>query len=160
VRSGLVDRPDVSQYQLAAHLLLAMTIFGCCVWFDNDLLARPRQPIDARSWRFLTRWLAGLGVLAVVQIFWGALVAGLNAGFILNTFPLMNGSLLPPNGWSQSPLPINLFENLATVQWMHRVLATVLLVGAIVFVAKVWRDPQLQRFQRWSAVLLGLVVLQ
>ncbi len=160
VRSGLVDRPDVSQYRLAAHLLLAMTIFGCCVWFANDLLARPRQPIDARSWRFLTRWLVGLGVLLIVQIFWGALVAGLNAGFILNTFPLMNGSLLPPNGWSQSPLPINLFENLATVQWMHRVLATVLLTGAIVFVVKVWRDPALQRFQRWSAVLLGLVVLQ
>lgn len=160
VSSGLVDRPDVSQYRLAAHLLLAMTIFGCCVWFANDLLARPWQPLAPHARQFLMRSLAGLGVLLVIQIFWGALVAGLNAGFILNTFPLMNGSLLPPNGWSQDPFLINFFENLATVQWVHRVLATVLLIGAIDFFVKARRDPELVRFHRWVAALSGLIVFQ
>lgn len=160
VRSGLVDRPDVSHYRLAAHLLLAMTIFGCCVWFANDLLARPWQPIAPESREFLLRALIGLGALLVIQIFWGALVAGLNAGFILNTFPLMNGSLLPPRGWSHEPVLINLFENLITVQWVHRVLATLLLVGAIAFFIKIRRDHGLVRFHRWSAAFSGLIVLQ
>lgn len=160
VSSGLVDRPEVSHYRLAAHLLLAITIFGCCVWFANDLLARPREGLSTESRGFLLRSLAGLGVLLMVQIFWGALVAGLNAGFILNTFPLMNGSLLPPMGWSKEPVLINLVENLATVQWVHRVLATVLLVGAIAFAVRVRRDATLTRFHQWSAAIAGLIVLQ
>ncbi len=160
VSSGLVDRPEVSHYRLAAHLLLAIAIFGCCVWFANDLLIRPRKSIAPQSRRFMLRTLTGLGVLLIIQIFWGALVAGLNAGFILNTFPLMNGRLLPPNGWSKDPLLINLVENLATVQWVHRVLATVLLIGAITFFVKVRRDSGLTPFLRWSAVFSGLIVLQ
>jgi len=95
-----------------------------------------------------------------VQIFWGALVAGLNAGFILNTFPLMNGSLLPPNGWSQRPIVINLFENMATVQWLHRLLATLLLICAIALVVKVRRDPGLARFHGWCTAFGGLICLQ
>lgn len=160
VKSGLVDRPDVSHYRLAAHLILAMTIFACCVWFINDLMARPWQPIPAQSRGSLLRWLMVFGVLLVVQIIWGAFVAGLNAGFILNTFPLMNGSLLPPNGWSQDPLLINLVENLATVQWVHRVVATVLLIGAITLFFKIRRDPALERFRRWGLGLMLLLVLQ
>ncbi|MCA9859060.1 MAG: COX15/CtaA family protein [Thermomicrobiales bacterium] len=160
VSSGLVDRPDVSHYRLAMHLVLAMTIFGFCLWFANDLAPRPWRPLPARAYDWLLRWLIGLGALTAIQIFWGALVAGLNAGFILNTFPLMNGSLLPPNGWSRKPLPINLVENLATVQWTHRVLGTVLLVGALVFVYKVRRDPDLTRFVPWATALAAVIVVQ
>ena len=160
VKSGLVDRPDVSHYRLAAHLLLAVTIFGACVWFANDLLVRAARPIAPESRSFMVRSLTAIGALLAVQIFWGALVAGLKAGFIYATFPLMDGSLLPPNGWWKDPWPINLFENMATVQWMHRLLATVLLAGAIVFVVRVRRDPDLTRFHRWSAALAGLIVLQ
>jgi cytochrome c oxidase assembly protein subunit 15 len=160
VSSGLVDRPDVSHYRLAAHLMLALTIFGCCVWFANDLLARRKQPIEAESRASIQRELTGFGVLIVIQIFWGALVAGLNAGFVFNTFPLMNGGLLPPKGLSHDPLLINLVENLATVQWIHRVLATILLIGAISFVAKVRRDPELTRFHGWAAAFSGLIMLQ
>jgi cytochrome c oxidase assembly protein subunit 15 len=160
VSSGLVDRPDVSHYRLAAHLLLAMTIFGTCAWFANDLLARPWQPVHEPSRRFMLRALTGLGVLLVVQIFWGALVAGLKAGFIYGTFPLMDGRLVPPNAWWKDPWPVNLVENMATVQWVHRVLATVLLIGAIAFAVRVRRMPELARFHRWSAALAGLIVLQ
>jgi len=160
VSSGLVDDPEVSHYRLAAHLMLAITIFSCCVWFANDLLARPPAPLKAEPRRYLVRELTIFGVLIFVQIFWGALVAGLNAGFILNTFPLMNGSLLPPNGWSHEPLLINFVENLATVQWVHRVLGTVLLVGAIAFLVRVRRDPDLARFHIWATLFVGLIGLQ
>lgn len=160
VSSGLVDRPEVSQYRLAAHLLLAITIFGCCVWFANDLRARPGQPLAAGSRRYMTRTLTIGGVMLFIQIFWGALVAGLNAGFIFNTFPLMNGSMLPPQGLSHRPILINFFENLATVQWMHRVIGTLLLIGAIEFVIRVRRNPDLVRFHGWSTALAGLIVLQ
>jgi heme a synthase len=160
VSSGLVDRPDVSHYRLAAHLLLAMTIFGCCIWFANDLLARPRRTIAPDSRTFMLRALLTLGTLLVVQIFWGALVAGLKAGFIYGTFPLMDGSLLPPNGWYRDPVLINLVENMATVQWVHRVLATVLLTCAIAFFVAIRRDRELARFHRWSVAFTGLIVLQ
>ncbi len=160
VRSGLVDRPDVSHYRLAAHLLLAMTIFGACVWFANDLLARSPVAIGPNDRRFMMRSLAGLGLLLVAQIFWGALVAGLKAGFIYPTFPLMDGSLLPPNGWWQEPWPINLVENMATVQWVHRVLATVLLASAIAFAVALRRSSELAPLRRWCVALAGLIVVQ
>ncbi len=160
VSSGLVDRPDVSHYRLAAHLLLAITIFGCCLWFGNDLLATKKPQIPPAARTFLTQAILAVGVLLLIQIFWGALVAGLHAGLILNTFPLMDGGLLPPKGWSHDPWIINFFENLATVQWMHRLLATALLISAIALMARVWRDPELSAFRRWSAVLAGMVVIQ
>jgi cytochrome c oxidase assembly protein subunit 15 len=160
VSSGLVDRPDVSQYRLAAHLLLAITIFGCCLWFGNDLLDRQRLQLSAESRTFMTRALVVVGALLMIQIFWGALVAGLNAGFILNTFPLMNGSLLPPQGWSHDPVLINLFENLATVQWMHRLLATVLLLSGVALLLIIRRNPALASFQRWGALLAGMIAVQ
>ncbi|MCC6945112.1 MAG: COX15/CtaA family protein, partial [Thermomicrobiales bacterium] len=147
-------------YRLAAHLLLAITIFGCCLWFGNDLLDRPRLQLSAESRTFMTRALVVVGALLMIQIFWGALVAGLNAGFILNTFPLMNGSLLPPQGWSHDPVLINLFENLATVQWMHRLLATVLLLSGIALLLIIRRNPALASFQRWGAVLAGMIAVQ
>jgi cytochrome c oxidase assembly protein subunit 15 len=160
VSSGLVDRPEVSQYRLAAHLLLAITIFGCCLWFGNDLLDSKPHSLSPESRTFLTRALVAVGGLLIIQIFWGALVAGLNAGFILNTFPLMNGSLLPPQGWSQDPVLINLFENLATVQWMHRLLATALLISSFTLTLRVIRDPALVAFRRWSVVLAATILLQ
>jgi cytochrome c oxidase assembly protein subunit 15 len=160
VKSGLVDRPDVSHYRLAAHLLLAMTIFGTCIWFANDLLARPRPHVVAKSRTFLWHALVGLGALLVIQITWGAFVAGLKAGFIYPTFPLMDGSVFPPYGWVRDPVWINLVETLPTVQWVHRVLGTVLLISVIAFFIRVRRDQNLARYHRWSAVLAGLILLR
>ena len=160
VRSGLVDRPDVSHYRLAAHLLLAMAIFGACIWFANDLLPDPRETLRPESRRFMLRALGGLGLLLVVQIFWGALVAGLKAGFVYGTFPLMDGSLLPPNGWWQEPWPVNLVENMATVQWVHRVLATVLLASALAFAIAMRRSHERSPLRHWGVALASLIVLQ
>lgn len=160
VQSGLVDEPDVSHLRLAAHLTLAVTIFSFCVWFANDLLAREPQPVTPRSRSWLKAGLIGMGVLLGTQIFWGALVAGLNAGFIYPTFPLMDGSLLPPNGWRLDPAIVNLIDNMVTVQWFHRVLATALLLGAIVLYVQTKRVAANARFQRLAAALLALIALQ
>lgn len=160
VSSGLVDHPDVSHYRLAAHLLLAITIFGFCIWFANDLNARTPTVIDDESRRWLRNAIIGIGVLLALQITWGAFVAGLKAGLGFNTFPLMNGSLLPPSGWRLRPVLLNLVENPATVQWTHRVLATVLLIAAIALWSKVWRTPTLTTFRVWSAAVVVMVVVQ
>jgi cytochrome c oxidase assembly protein subunit 15 len=160
VQSGLVDRPDVSHYRLAAHLILAFTIFACCVWFANDLLARPIRAMEATTRLSMLRELTVFLVVLTVQIFWGALVAGLEAGYVYPTFPLMDGGILPPNGLAKDPLLINLVENHATVQWIHRLLATVLLIGAINFIVKFRRNPAAARFHKWVFAFSGLIMLQ
>ena len=95
-----------------------------------------------------------------MQIFWGGLVAGLKAGLSFATFPLMDGGLLPPAGWRLNPVWLNFVENSATVQWTHRLLATLLLVAVIGIFTLVWRSPALTPFRGWSASLLGVIVLQ
>ncbi len=134
VKSGLVDRPSVSHYRLAAHLLLAIAIFGMCVWLIRDL------GVDGTRWavavpvrRRVSRALYAVGVLLGLQIVWGAFVAGMKAGFVFNTFPLMGGALVPRDYWTLRPVVLNLVQHVAGVQWMHRLLATVLVasVGAL-----------------------------
>lgn len=131
VTSGLVDDPRVSHYRLAAHLSIALAIFGYCVWLTRELSTSAAPPARRdEDRRTELRWLASLGVLLFLQILWGAFVAGLDAGLIFNTFPLMNGGVLPPQGMSMEPALRNLLENPVTVQWVHRVLGTLLVLMA------------------------------
>jgi heme a synthase len=154
VASGLVDTPRVSHYRLAAHLSLAFVIFGYAVWLARDLAVdggrdtasspgphpeKARSGASTSAHRFMRRGLLLIGALLAVQIVWGAFVAGLRAGFHYNTFPLMGGSLLPPDFVRLEPALLNLVENPTTVQWMHRLLGTVLLVVAAGFFLKVRR---------------------
>lgn len=126
VASGLVDTPRVSAYRLTAHLGLAVLIYGYLLWLLFGLL-RP-QPVAAPAG---TRRFAWWMVVAVfVTILAGGFVAGLRAGFAYNTFPLMNGSWFPVGMWAQEPWWRNLFENVGTVQFNHRLLAY-LLIGVI-----------------------------
>ena len=131
VMSGLVDDPRVSQYRLAAHLSIAIAIFGYCIWLVRELTT----PVPARLSSGTraagpTRCIYALGALLALQIVWGAFVAGLDAGFIYNTFPGMAEGWLPPNGLQLQPAIRNLTGNPATVQWIHRVLGTLLLLAA------------------------------
>ncbi|MFM9938448.1 MAG: COX15/CtaA family protein [Hyphomicrobiaceae bacterium] len=127
VSSGLVDRTDVSQYRLALHLGLAVLIFALLIWTALDLSARQRASMDLKT---ITRrgWIAAHGVLGLVylQVLAGALVAGLKAGRTHNTWPLMDGALMPAGLMQQSPWWCNLFENATTVQFNHRALAYVI----------------------------------
>lgn len=122
VKSGLVDRPDVSHLRLTAHLGLAVLIYGYMFWVALGLLSPALGTVRPAPERlaFLTR---GLVPWIFFVILTGGLVAGLDAGFVFNTFPLMDGGLVPGGFLSQVPWPANFLDNIATVQFDHRWLA-------------------------------------
>lgn len=127
VSSGLADRVDVSQYRLALHLGMAAVIFALLVWAARSVAgARPRAAVPpALAWGSVL--VAGLLFL---QITVGAFVAGLDAGLTYVTWPLMDGELVPDGLFLQSPWWANLFENVLTVQFNHRMGAYLLLAVA------------------------------
>ena len=127
VQSGLVDRPDVSQYRLAAHLGLAIVIYGYLFWIALGVLSGPRIDRQAMHLRFHADVVAGWVFLTAIT---GAFVAGIDAGRAYNTFPLMGGKIVPEALFDLDPWIVNFFENAATVQFIHRVTA-VLLVAVV-----------------------------
>lgn len=131
VMSGLTERTSVSQYRLAAHLGLAILIFGLLVWTALDM-ARPRTQavrLDTVTPR-LRRMAHILVGLVFAQILLGALVAGLKAGFTYNTWPLMDGKLVPSGLFTAAPWYANFFENITMVQFNHRITAYLVLAVA------------------------------
>ena len=156
VKSGLSDRVEVSQYRLAAHLLLASLTFAALVWLAAGLGTR-RQQAGQGALRPLASILV---VLVLLQIGLGALVAGLRAGLAYNTWPLMDGRFVPPaeDLTRLDPLWTNLFENVTTVQFQHRIMAYALLALAIwqVFAARRIGG----RVSRRVLVFAGLVLCQ
>lgn len=156
VQSGLVDRPSVSQYRLTAHLLLAVLIYGFILWSALSLLRGTTRRAESPSGWHRFGWL----VLAVVivMIASGGFVAGTRAGFTFNTFPLMAGAWVPDGIWSLDPGWRNLFENVVTIQFVHRVLAVVVAAAVTVYGAvslRLFRG----RGARTTAVLMLLVLV-
>ena len=131
VKSGLVDRPDVSQYRLAAHLLLALIIYASLLWFGLNYWGAQQSTI-AKLLK-LRRFSVIFVALVFVTAFSGALVAGLDAGLSYNTFPLMDGHLIPDGLFEKAPFYLNFFENVITVQFDHRILAVLTFCGALYF---------------------------
>ena len=158
VKSGLVDRPDVSHYRLAAHLTTAFLTFAYSLWVALDLIYPDRKAINIKI-RNLIR--VGL-VLLLIQIIWGAFVAGLDAGFIHNHWPLMSdGKLMHETVYiEQQPVIKNFYEGKSGVQFVHRYLAYVV-VG---FIALIWyRTRKIQTTsiqQKGLKALLALVFVQ
>jgi cytochrome c oxidase assembly protein subunit 15 len=131
VSSGLVDRPDVSQYRLAAHLLTAFSLYAAIIWVALDLFraAAGRAPVHVD--RKVARRALTVASAVLVVVFYGALVAGLDAGLIYNTFPLMDGQVIPDGLGQMKPWYLNMFENPMTVQFIHRVLAMLLVIKIV-----------------------------
>ena len=154
VQSGLVDRVSVSQYRLAAHLGLAAIICAAMIW----VMLGVGQPARAaqRGWAWASA--AGLLVLSFGQIVLGAFVAGMKAGFAYNTWPLMDGELIPGGLFVMQPWHLNLFENALTVQFDHRIGAYLLFAWAIAHAAVMWRSHHAARGS--AALLAGAVALQ
>jgi cytochrome c oxidase assembly protein subunit 15 len=123
VSSGLAERISVSQYRLALHMTLAVAIFGAVLWVALSLGSAHRRASAARPSRRLTTGAAIIAALVLVQVAAGAFVAGLRAGAGWNTWPLMDGALVPQGLDAMSPWWANLFENALTVQFNHRMLA-------------------------------------
>jgi heme a synthase len=161
VASGLVDRPSVSHFRLAAHLSLAFVIFGYAVWLARDLAVGLDRAVVERGARTLMgRGLAAVGVLFALQVVWGAFVAGLKAGLYHNTFPLMEGRLVPPTLLFMDPPLVNFVQNPIAVQWMHRVLGTILALAILAFSWRVLRAGVDAASRRLNATLLALMALQ
>lgn len=127
VKSGLVDQPDVSHYRLTAHLGLAVVIFIYIFWVATGLIMSRCDRTRKRPVGLLTL-LVGL---IFIQILLGGLVAGLNAGMVYNTWPLMEGQLIPAGLFSLRPWYMNIFENIMTVQFDHRMLAYLIVILGI-----------------------------
>ncbi|MGH8682168.1 MAG: COX15/CtaA family protein, partial [Burkholderiales bacterium] len=155
VASGLVDEPGVSQLRLAAHLGLAFLILGALVWIGLDLLHPRRRGAPAPA-----RLATAVAGLVFVQVLAGALVAGLRAGKAYNTFPLMNGHLVPPETFMLEPWWRNFVNNMATVQLDHRLLAWLLLFLVPWLWLRVRRSGASRPARLGADTLLGLVALQ
>jgi cytochrome c oxidase assembly protein subunit 15 len=153
VESGLADRAEVSQYRLVAHLALALAIYAAILWVALGIVREPARADPGRGWR----WAADLVfVLVALTILAGGFVAGTRAGLTYNTFPLMDGRLVPEGYAQLRPFILNWSENIAAVQFDHRLLAVATAVVILVVWAAGWRSL-LPRPAR--AALGGLVVI-
>ncbi len=159
VQSGLVDNPRVSQYRLTAHLMSAILIFGFMLWTILDLRSSsPYRRLDDSAVPGWRRASLALFALLIVTIASGGFVAGLKAGLIFNTFPLMGGRLLPEGLGALSPWYLNPFENMVTAQFDHRWLAMLTGVALLVWYLRGrahFDEPRLAR----SFKLVGMMVI-
>jgi cytochrome c oxidase assembly protein subunit 15 len=154
VKSGLVDMPRVSHYRLAAHFGLAVIIFTLMLWYAMDFLRGENRMLSATA-RYLraTAMVVGLVLLMMLS---GAFVAGTKAGFIMNTFPTMNGQWLPDGLLAMTPLWLNIFDNAITVQFIHRCIAVLLMCG----IAYCFIIASRQRFKTNVGVLVLFLLVQ
>lgn len=144
VKSGLINQPNVSQYRLALHLVMACIILILLAWKMND-----GETIKSRHgyWTLF---------LVLVQITSGAFVAGLKAGLIYNSFPLMNGEFLPSGLLIMKPWYINLFENVTMVQFMHRLFAIINLINLLAYCYKIFNLDHSKKIAILLAVMISL----
>lgn len=158
VKSGLVDRPDVSHFRLAAHLTTAFLTFAYSLWVALDLIYPDKKEVNTKI-RNLIRFAL---VVLLLQIIWGAFVAGLDAGFIHNHWPLMSeGKLIHETVYiEQQPVIKNFFEGKSGVQFVHRYLAYVV----VAFILAIWfKTRKIERTplqEKGLKVLLAMVFLQ
>jgi len=155
VSSGLTQGVSVSQYRLAFHLTLATAIYGAIVWTARQLITRSPVEVSARL-RFVALAIA---FLLLFQIYLGALVAGLDAGLVYNTWPTIDGAFVPSAErlWFIEPAWRNLFENTLTVQFQHRMVAYLIWLLTMLHAWDAWRG---KRAFAGAAVLAGAVTLQ
>jgi cytochrome c oxidase assembly protein subunit 15 len=158
VASGLSERVEVSQYRLATHLVLALLIFAAIVWTLRRLGDRP--PLLVPSRMRITG--AILVVFTFVQLYLGALVAGLRAGLVYNTWPAIDGGFIPSSArlWFETPWWRNLFENTLTVQFEHRMTAYALFLLAAIHAIDLLRSKAPRAAVSGALMLLAVVTLQ
>lgn len=159
VTSGLVDRVDVSQYRLALHLTVAFLILALLVWFALDVAAGDERSAEPASGA-ARHGAKALVAIVLLQVVLGAFVAGLKAGLIYNTWPSMNGNVLPEDYWALQPWYKNWFENPAATQFNHRLLAYVIAIAAAIHIWKVISRAEPQRLKSSSALVGVLITAQ
>jgi heme a synthase len=161
VQSGLSQRTDVSQYRLAAHLLLASALFASLLWVALDTGTGVGKRIRLQTTAAGSRLFAvAIAALVFLQIGAGAIVAGLKAGLSYNTWPLMDGHLIPNGLGAMGPGWVNFFENAATVQFNHRLIAYVLAALVVWHGVRVIRSADDEHMRRSAGALMVVTALQ
>ena len=160
VKSGLVDRIDVSHYRLALHLSTALLILAALTWLWLDLGPRDEgiHLATLRRGHVSGAWV--IAILIALQVVLGAFVAGLKAGLTYNTWPLMDGQLIPNGLVTLQPWYVNFLENVTTVQFSHRAVAYLLLVVAIWHSISIARTADDGRVVRSGWLVSGLLLAQ
>ena len=159
VASGLVDDPRVSQYRLTAHLGISFLIFGAIVWTALSVMY-PSKTNVSQPVRRMFRFAVAINVIIFLMVLSGGFVAGIRAGLAYNTWPLMGNSFIPPDIFILTPGWRNFFENMATVQFDHRIIAYVLAVLVPIFWFKVRRRDVSPQTVIATNTLLVLVFTQ
>jgi len=157
VKSGLIKDPTVSHYRLTLHLGLALMLYGVLLWTAFDLINISPHPSLSSSIINLTRISCGA---VIVTILYGGLVAGLKAGLIYNTFPLMEGQWLPGEWLFLKPWWWNFLENHATVQWTHRLMALITLACIGITTLKISQRPSPHPLKQAALLFAAAAVLQ
>ena len=153
VKSGLVDDPHVSQYRLTLHFMIAVFIYGYMVRVMVGL--RPELQLSLSPGK-LSFGIVVVGFLLLMMSS-GAMVAGIRAGFIFNTYPMMGESWIPSQLFGLTPLWKNFFENAVTIQFLHRWLAILIWLLTAAFAISVMRTKSLTATK--LGVYLGVIVL-
>jgi cytochrome c oxidase assembly protein subunit 15 len=156
VMSGLEDRIEVSQYRLAVHLGMAVLSYAAMLWVALDLLT-PRADANAPALRRSLSVVSGLIFLTIIA---GSFVAGLRAGYIYNSFPLMNGAVLPEDYGRLQPFYLNWFENPGAAQFDHRLLAEITALTVLVLWAAARRWTLAPATRLWLHLLLAMALVQ
>ncbi|NOT71786.1 MAG: COX15/CtaA family protein [Hyphomicrobium sp.] len=160
VSSGLADRVDVSQYRLALHLSVAMTILALVVWLALDERAARMGSAAPNAVASVRRFASPLLALIGVQIVLGAFVAGLKAGLVYNTWPLMNGQMIPSDYWIAEHGLLSLFDSHAAVQFNHRIAAFLVFAAAIYQAIRALNGGATGQALASAVVLAGAVLVQ
>ncbi len=161
VKSGLINNPHVSQYRLTAHLSLALIVYGYIFWIGLSLFFQNDENLKKESnMGVLKLHSLYLSLFVFITALSGGFVAGLKAGHAYNTFPLMNGQLIPDGLFSLDPAWTNFFENVTTVQFDHRVIATALFISIITFYVVAMRKNPPARVKRGLHLMLTILFIQ
>ncbi|NRB58538.1 MAG: COX15/CtaA family protein [Winogradskyella sp.] len=153
VKSGLVDRPDVSHYRLAAHLTTAFLTFSYTFWVALDLIFPNKKEINTKIRNFIRLSF----VVLVIQIVYGAFVAGLDAGWIHNHWPMMSeGKFIHETAYSElNPVYLNFIEGKSGVQFVHRTLAYIV----VAFVLAIWYKTSKLELTKWQGKGVNLLLI-
>lgn len=155
VASGLVDRLDVSQYRLATHLSMAFLILGLTLWTAMDVHSGMRLRPQLCG---LSRWVFVFWIAVLVQIALGAFVAGLDAGRIYTTWPLMEGQLIPDGYLGGMPFWQAIFESRPAVQMQHRWFAYGLLIAGGWLAWRLWQEQE--GLRHYAPLIAGMLLIQ
>ncbi len=177
VQSGLVDDPRVSPVKLSMHLSLAFIVFCYVCWTvwllrhpapssrmaqpegSDQMFQQPQAAIDMTKNSKKRIAIRLITLVVFIQIILGAWVAGMDAGMVYNTWPLMDGDIAPPNLMTLEPWHRNFIENIPQVQFQHRTMAYMVAGIIVLYVGLSWkRTPKGQR--RWLVALSAVIKVQ